>query len=100
MSGGSPSAAKSGWTDQPAPTAASTGYSVQLSEHVRLEELDINKIPGGFMDYDTARARFFPNGTSDELSIFLLSDKGERCEIFLEVSTALPNVEWDVRRFR
>jgi hypothetical protein len=82
-----------------APPASGSGYSAVLTG-VHIEDLDINKIPGGFMDVESARVRFFPNGTSDELSLFLVSDKGERCEIYLEVTTALANVEWDVRRFR
>lgn len=77
-----------------------SGLSAKLDEHVIIEDLDINKIPGGFRDADQARVRFFPNGTSDEMSLFLLSDKGQRCEILLEVTTGLANVEWEVKRFR
>ena len=77
-----------------------SGLSAKLDEHVIIEDLDINKIPGGFRDVEQARVRFFPNGTSDEMSVFLLSDRGQRCEILLEVTTGLANVEWEVRRFR
>jgi type II secretory pathway pseudopilin PulG len=77
-----------------------SGLSGQLPDQVLIEDLDINKIPGGFRDVEQARVRFFPNGTCDEMSLFLLSDRGERCEILLEVTTGLANVEWDVRRFR
>ncbi len=85
---------------QPAPISMSgSGLSAQL-DRVIIEDLDINKIPGGFRDADQARVRFFPNGTSDEMSLFLLSDRGQRCEILLEVTTGLANVEWEVRRFR
>ena len=45
-------------------------------------------------------ARFFPNGTCDELTLILLSEKGERCEILLEVTTGLADVEWDPNKFR
>lgn len=85
----------------PAPMSMSgSGLSAQLDDSVYIEDLDINKIPGGFKDAELARVRFFPNGTSDEMSLFLLSDKGQRCEILLEVTTGLANVEWEVRRFR
>jgi len=85
---------------QPAPISMSgSGLSAQL-DRVIIEDLDINKIPGGFRDADQARVRFFPNGTSDEMSLFRLSDQGQRCEILLEVTTGLANVEWEVRRFR
>ena len=85
---------------QPAPMSMSgDGLSAQL-DRVIIEDLDINKIPGGFRDADQARVRFFPNGTADEMSLFLLSDTGQRCEILIEVTTGLANVEWEVRRFR
>jgi type II secretory pathway pseudopilin PulG len=85
---------------QPAPISMSgSGLSAQL-DRVIIEDLDINKIPGGFRDAEQARVRFFPNGTADEMSLFLLSDRGQRCEILLEVTTGLANVEWEVRRFR
>ena len=85
---------------EPAPISMSgSGLSAQL-DRVIIEELDINKIPGGFRDAEQARVRFFPNGTADEMSLFLLSDSGQRCEILLEVTTGLANVEWEVRRFR
>ncbi len=86
---------------QAAPMSMSgSGLSAQLSDRVIIEDLDINKIPGGFRDAELARVRFFPNGTSDEMSLFLLGDDGKRCEILLEVTTALANVEWEVRKFR
>jgi len=86
---------------QPGPLSMSgSGLSAQLSDRVTIEDLDINKIPGGFKDAEQARVRFFPNGTADEMSLFLLSDKGKRCEILIEVTTGLANVEWEVRRFR
>ena len=82
------------------PPMPNSGMSAQLSNHVMIEELDINKMPGGFRDAESARVRFFPNGTSDEMSLFLLSDRNERCEILLEVTTGLASVEWNFRRFR
>ena len=88
------------FASQPAPISMSgSGLSAQL-DGVIIEDLDINKIPGGFRDADQARVRFFPNGTADEMSLFLLSDTGQRCEILIEVTTGLANVEWEVRRFR
>lgn len=86
---------------QTAPLSMSgSGLWAQLSDRVTIEELDINKIPGGFKDAELARVRFFPNGTSDEMALFLLSDQGKRCEILTEVTTGLASVEWDVNKFR
>jgi Tfp pilus assembly major pilin PilA len=85
---------------QPAPISMSgSGLSAQL-DGVIIEGLDINKIPGGFLDAEQARVRFFPNGTADEMSLFLLSDVGQRCEILIVVTTGLASVEWEMRRFR
>ena len=49
---------------------------------------------------EEARVRFYPNGTSDEMSIVLLSDKGERRNIYLEVVTGFAEVEVDPLKFR
>ncbi len=77
-----------------------SGLSAQFSDEISIEDLDINLIPGGFRDAEVAKVRFFPNGTSDELRLFLRSDKNERCEITLEVTTGLVSVEHDVLKFR
>jgi hypothetical protein len=85
---------------QPAPMSMSgDGMSAHL-DRVIIQELDINKIPGGFRDAEQARVRFFPNGTADEMSLILLSDTGQRCEILLEVTTGLASVEWEERKWR
>ena len=44
--------------------------------------------------------RFYPNGTSDEMSVVLLSDQNERRNIWLEVVTGLPELETDPHRFK
>jgi type II secretory pathway pseudopilin PulG len=83
-----------------APSSQGSGLSAQLSERVGIEDLDINKIPGGFRDAEVAYVRFFPNGTCDELSLFLVSDRNERCEIMLETTTGLASVEYNPQKFR
>lgn len=85
---------------EPSASAGTPDGGTATLTGVHIEDIDIDKIPGGFMDFESVPVFFNPNGTSDELSIFLVSDKGERCEIYLEVSTGLSYVEWDVRRFR
>jgi prepilin-type N-terminal cleavage/methylation domain-containing protein len=83
-----------------APAAPGSGLSATLPDGVTIEDLDINLIPGGFRDAEVARVRFFPNGTCDEMRLFLVSRKGERLEIMLEVTTGLSFVEHDVLHFR
>jgi len=77
-----------------------TGTSARFSERVLIEMLDINILPHDFRDDDEARIRFFPDGTSDELSLVLVSDQNDRREITLEITTGLASVEIDPRRFR
>ena len=41
---------------------------------------------------------FFPNGTCDELTLILLSDRGEQRAVLLEVTTSLAMVENDTSK--
>jgi type II secretory pathway pseudopilin PulG len=89
----------------PGPSANATsvpgaGLSARLSDRVLIELMDINKLPHEFREDDVAHVRFYPNGTCDELTLVLVSDKNERREITLEVTTSLASVESDPRRFR
>jgi len=77
-----------------------SGDSGEFPPEISIEMLDINKLPHDFRGDETARVRFFPNGTCDELTLILLSDKGERRELMLEVTTGLVSVESDVSKFR
>jgi type II secretory pathway pseudopilin PulG len=80
--------------EKPPPQPA-TGLSAQLPANIDIEMLDIN-----FLEYnesDMARVRFFPNGTSDEMTLILHSMKNdERRKISLEGTTGLAMVG-DVR---
>jgi len=76
-----------------------SGTSAHYSDRVLIEMLDINKLPHDFRDDDEATVRFFPDGTSDELSLVLVSDQNERREITLEITTGLASVENDPRNF-
>lgn len=69
-----------------------SGTSGRLSEPVVIQMLDINKLPHDFLNDETARVRFFPNGTSDELTLILNSNQGEQRGIVLEVTTGLASV--------
>ena len=52
--------------------------------------LDVNLTE--YKDKEFARVRFYPNGTSDEMTIVLQSEKGEFIKISLEITTALASV--------
>ena len=65
--------------------------SAQLPEDIFIEMLDINL--SEYRESDWARVRFFPNGTSDELTLVLRSSKNEWKKITLEVTTGLASVD-------
>jgi prepilin-type N-terminal cleavage/methylation domain-containing protein len=67
------------------------GISGQLSDHVRIDMLDVNFRE--CKDDDEVHVRFYPNGTCDEFTIILHSlDSGESRRISLELVTAMPEV--------
>jgi prepilin-type N-terminal cleavage/methylation domain-containing protein len=83
----------------PAPSqqAQSAGVAGRLPRDIDVEMLDINLLEYG--ESDVARVRFFPNGTSDEMTLILRSRKNERRAISLEFSTGLASVEADPLKF-
>jgi prepilin-type N-terminal cleavage/methylation domain-containing protein len=72
--------------------------SFKISDRIMIEGLGING--EDWTEDEIARVRFYPNGTSDEFSIVLLSDKGERRNIWLDVVTAMPDFEVDANKFK
>jgi prepilin-type N-terminal cleavage/methylation domain-containing protein len=69
----------------------SKGLSGQLSDHLRIDMLDVNFRE--CKDDDEVRVRFYPNGTCDEFTIILHSlDTGESRRISLELVTAMPTI--------
>jgi prepilin-type N-terminal cleavage/methylation domain-containing protein len=71
---------------------ASSDTAARLPDKVFIQMLDINKIPHKYEQDELARVRFFPNGTSDEMTLILNSDRNEQHGIALEVSTGLATV--------
>lgn len=73
----------------------------KLPDQVAIRMLDINKLEHDFLADEVARVRFFPNGTSDELTLILQSDVAQR-GITLEITTGLASVlsEADLQRLR
>ncbi len=63
--------------------------STQFDDSVAIEMLAINLLE--YKDSDEARVRFFPNGTSDEMTLVLHSGDDWK-KITLEVTTALASV--------
>jgi prepilin-type N-terminal cleavage/methylation domain-containing protein len=72
------------------PPPPHSGMSATLDSSIIIEMLDVNLTE--YKDADVVRARFYPNGTCDELTIILHSDKGEWYKIALEITTGLATV--------
>jgi prepilin-type N-terminal cleavage/methylation domain-containing protein len=82
-----------------APASGAGGvFNFTLSSAIQVEGLGVNG--EDWTEDEEVLVRFFPNGTSDEMSIVLRSDKGEQRNIWLEVVTALAEVETEVAKFR
>jgi|SRR5208283_3925472 len=69
---------------------SSMGKSVTLAEGIAMEGIGINLMD--FSETEVSGVRFFPNGTSDELTLVLHSGDDWR-KITLEFSTALARAE-------
>ena len=69
-------------------------------EDAQIQMLDINLLE--YKDADVARVHFYPNGTSDEMTLILLSDRNEQRGIVLEITTAMASVlnETDLQNLR
>ena len=81
------------------PAATEEGRaSTHLSDRIHIEGLGVNG--EDWTEDEEARVRFYPNGTCDEMSLILLSDKGERVNITLEVVTGLADMETDILKFK
>ena len=68
--------------------------SGEIPDSIGIELLEVNLM--SFMDADRARIRFSPNGTCDEFTMVLLSDRNERRMVTLESTTGIYTVG-DVR---
>jgi len=80
--------------EQPSVTASSSS-GAQIDEDITIEMLDINLLE--YRESEWARVRFYPNGTSDEMTLVLRSSKNEWKQVTLEVTTGRTSVDDVVR---
>ena len=74
-------------------------YSFKFSDKILVEGLGINGLD--WTDDEEGGVRFYPNGTSDEMSVVLQHrDTGVERNVWLEVVTALAAYEVDVHKFK
>lgn len=71
--------------------------AVTFGDDVSIEMLDVNLLE--YKDMPTARVRFFPNGTSDEMTLILHTGSEWR-KISLEITTGLASLDSDPRHWR
>jgi prepilin-type N-terminal cleavage/methylation domain-containing protein len=82
----------------PASPSGDAPTSTHLPEGVAIFKFLVGGVD--CMQLESARVRFFPNGTCDDFVMQLVSDHAERVEISLEVTTSLASVERDWGKFR
>lgn len=96
---GSAPAAVSGVLSPAMPASSSSaGTSTHLPDGVAIFKFLVGGVD--CMQLESARVRFFPNGTCDDFVMQLVSERAERVEISLEVTTSLASVERDWGKFR
>lgn len=100
VSGGAPSSshADSASPETTTAPAANSGDSGRIADTLIVDMLDVNL--SEYKDSDEARVRFYPNGTSDELTVIIHNEKGEYFKMALEATTGLPTWERDPRKFK
>ncbi len=69
------------------PPAPGTGLAGIIPDDIVLEMLDVNLLE--YSQSEWTRVRFYPNGTSDEMTVIFHSDKGDFRKITLEPTTGL-----------
>lgn len=88
-----------GLVERAAPASSGGGASVKLSDRIVMEGLGVNG--EDWTEDEEAAVRFYPNGTSDEMSMVLYApSSNERRNITLEVVTGMADVETDTSKFK
>lgn len=76
-------------------TTAAQGSYGALAHTAKIENCTIEMLDVNLQEcknFDTVRVRFYPNGTSDEMTLVLHSDNNEWRKISLELLTGLVSV--------
>jgi prepilin-type N-terminal cleavage/methylation domain-containing protein len=79
----------------PPTVSAGTSSGAQIDQDITIEMLDVNLLE--YRESEWVRVRFYPNGTSDEMTLILRSSKNEWKQVTLEVTTGLASVDDVVR---
>lgn len=77
------------------PMVPGSGTSGVFPDDVIIEMLDVNLLE--YRESEFVRVRFYPNGTCDEMTLILRSNKSDEWRaVTLEVTTGLTSVETDM----
>jgi hypothetical protein len=87
----------SGGGAQGAEAPRSSLRAVSFPDDIGIEMLDVNLLE--YRDAPSVRVHFFPNGTSDEMTL-ILRWRSEWRRISLEITTGLASLDSDPRRWR
>ena len=73
-------------------------YPAKLPEGVEIEAILANGVDAS--ELDMAEVRFYADGTCDEFNVILRHrESGERRQVWLEITTSLPDIETDPAKF-
>jgi prepilin-type N-terminal cleavage/methylation domain-containing protein len=87
-----------GGVERPSRLTPGSGVSARFPDDIVIEMLDVNLRE--YKNAEEAHVRFYPNGTSDEMTLILRSNQNEWRKISLEVTTGLVSVESDPNKWR
>lgn len=74
------------------------GKSAVIGDTAQIEMLDVNL--SEYRNAESVRIRFYPNGTSDEMTLILVSDRNEWRKLELELTTGMVSIDSDPRNWR
>jgi len=100
VAGGSPNSGRGEAISASTTTApeAHSGESGHIPDNLVIDMIDVNL--SEYKDSEEARVRFYPNGTADELTVIIHSEKNEYFKMALEATTGLPTWERDPSKFK
>jgi type II secretion system protein H len=83
--------------EKPAVAAGGTLSNFKLADSIRIEAIGVHRSDA--TEAEVVEVNFYENGTCDEFHIVIGSPEGDVRMIFLEVSTAVPDIETDRHKF-
>lgn len=83
--------------ERPVASTGSTLSNFKLADSIRIDAIGLNR--KDYTEDEVVEVNFYENGTCDEFHIVIGGPDGDVRMIILEVSTAVPDIETDARKF-